>query len=353
MKLSEEIYLLPVAPEHHLKMTYEELNACDMDFDFISVIQNGRDFHKITRDICISFQKFSKGRLTNLFFSNQHPIHLDLNDTELVSYYSDYIELRYLLSGHLEVEIEGETALFQEHEICFINSMAYHRESIQNSECLLLNISIDRDVFTEAFLGNVSLTPLQKFLRKNIMKYGDLQHYLKFTPNSQSHISTIEDYLFHIISEIHHKAPGYMEISKGYIIRLMDDLSSGYQYSFSRQESALYAEKLFETVSEFMKGSLSSVTLSSLADHFHFHPNYFNNLIKKQTGMSYSNYLIYLRMERAKLLLESSSLAIEEIMWLIGYNNKGFFYEKFKESTGLTPSRYRAKMVGPRDASAR
>ncbi len=343
MKLAEELYRIPVAPEHHLKMTYAQLNACGMDFDFVSVLQDGKDFHKITRDICISYQKFHNGHLTNLFFSQKTPVHLDLDDSELISYYSDYIELRYILSGHLEVEIEGETAHFLENEICFINSMAYHRESISNSECLLVNVSIDRNVFTEAFLGSVSMTPLQLFLRKNIIKYSDLQHYLKFTPGGQEQSLQIQKYLFHIITEIREKQPGYMDISKGYLIRLMDELSSGYQYNFSRQESALYAEKLFESITEFMQNNLASIQMSALRKAFHFQPNYFNNLIKKQTGMTYSEYLAYLRIEKAKYLLESSSLNIEEIMWIIGYHNKGFFYKKFQESTGTSPAKYRIK----------
>ena len=343
MKLAEELYRIPVAPEYHLKMTYAQLNACGMDFDFISVLQDGKDFHKITRDICIFYQKFHDGHLTNLFFSRKTPVHLELSDSELVSYYSDYIELRYIISGHLEVEIEGETTHFMENEICFINSMAYHRESIRNSECLLVNISIERNVFTEAFLGSVSMTPLQQFLRKNIMKYSDLQHYLKFTPAGQEQNSQIQKYLFQIVYEIKEKQPGYMDISKGYLIRLMDELSSGYKYNFSPQESALYAEKLFESVTEFMQNNLSDMQMSALRKTFHFHPNYFNNLIKKQIGMTYSEYLVYLRIEKSRRLLESSDLNIEEIMWLVGYHNKGFFYKKFLESTGTSPGKYRLK----------
>ena len=33
MKLTEEFYQIPIAPERHLKMTYAQLNACGMDFD--------------------------------------------------------------------------------------------------------------------------------------------------------------------------------------------------------------------------------------------------------------------------------------------------------------------------------
>lgn len=82
MKLTEEFYQIPVAPERHLKMTYAQLNACGMDFDFTSVLQDGKDFHKITQDICVSYQKFHEGHLTNLFFSRKTPVLLDLGDAD-------------------------------------------------------------------------------------------------------------------------------------------------------------------------------------------------------------------------------------------------------------------------------
>ena len=53
--------------------------------------------------------------------------------------------------------------------------------------------------------------------------------------------------------------------------------------------------------------------------------------------------MIFLRIERAKQLLYSTELSIEEVMWLIGYNNKGFFYRKFQELVGMSPKAYRQK----------
>ena len=185
MEFSKQLTQYYVRPERQIDMSYEQLINCNLDMGFTSVMRDGRDFHQITRDISISVQHFHDGRLTNLLFLEGQPIRLEFRDNEIISYYSDYIELRYILSGFLEVEIEGETIQFAENEICFINSMAYHRESIANSNCMFVNISIRREVFNESFLNNIGLTPLQKFLRLNIMKIGEQQHYLKFTPTSE------------------------------------------------------------------------------------------------------------------------------------------------------------------------
>ena len=341
MGFNDEITTYYRHADRKFQMPYKELAALQLDIGYYSVVENGRDFHKISRDITLSVMKFHNGRISNLVFSNNRPLRLELMDTELTSFFCDYIELRYVLSGHLEMEIEGKTAGFDQSEICFIDSMAYHREFIDKSECVMVNICVDRKFFNDSFLSNIGLSPLQQFLRASIMKQSHNQHYLKFTPDEYAQSEKIKDYLSQIFFEVKNALPGYIEISKGYIIRLMDHLSTGYKYNFSQDDSATYSRKLYESVVEFMNDNLDSVSMEDLTEKFHYQANYFNNLIKKHTGCTYSQYLIRLRMEKAKILLSSSMLPIDEIMYLVGYNNKGFFYKKFTEYVGVTPARYR------------
>ena len=93
-----------------------------------------------------------------------------------------------------------------------------------------------------------------------------------------------------------------------------------------------------------MDDHLANVSMEDLASEFHFHPNYFNNLIKKNAGLTYSAYLIQLRMNKAKKLLETTDFSIDEIAWLVGYHNKGFFYKCFTNDVGMSPKQYRKKL---------
>lgn len=341
MEFSREIEGYYVRPERTLRLSYNELTKYNLDLGFVSELKDGKDFHKITRDIVISVQHYHNKSVTNLLLSEGQPIRVELTDAELYPYYSDYIELRYILSGKLEVEIEGQKVFFYENEICFMNPLTYHRESVENSECLFVNINIRHEMFTEDFLSNIGVSPLQRFLRMNIMKIGEKQHYLKFSPSSSWEGTLIPSYITTIFFEVKNHCPGYVDICKGYVIRLMDDLSRGYDYNFGEKDREELNQKMFESVTEFMQKNLDTVRQQDLAEEFHFHANYFNNLIRKHTGLSYSEFLVRLRMEKARELLDMSQLSIEEIMWLVGYNNKGFFYGKFKEYTGMTPAQYR------------
>lgn len=335
-----ETYPEAGAENRVLHMTFEHLNQGNYDIGFQTVTVDGMDYHQLTREITLSMQTFREGRLINMLFSNGQPLRVQLDDEEIIPYFADYIEWRYVLSGHLSLEIEGELAHFQENEICFINSSALHREDIHHSECVIINIFMNRAFFNERFITSISLTPLQKFLRTNILHRGHKERYLKFSP-VPADTAEIKKYIFQIFNEVRFEKPGYLDISRGYITRLMDTLASGYQYNFSRYDASRYHDTLFASVSDYMKQNLRTVTMDQLIETFHFQSNYFNNLIKRYTGLTYSNYLISLRVERAKELLENTDMTIDEIIWLVGYYNKTFFYRRFTEITGVSPAHYR------------
>ncbi len=343
MNFDEEIINYYERPYRLVQMTYKEVIACNLDCGYYSTEQNGTDFHRLSRDIVLSAMKFENGHITNLVFSNHQPLRLELQDKELNLFYCDYIEIRFVLCGHMELEIENTYACFEQNDICLIDSMAAHRERVSQSEGIVVNIGIDRTIFNEAFLSNIGLSPLQKFLRANIMKQSHHRHYLKFTPGEGTDCNSVKEYLSRIFYEVKNTRAGYLEISKGYIIRLMDHLTTGYDYHFSQADSIAFSQSLFESVDAFIKDNLSTVSLEDLSEQFHYQTNYFNNLIKKHTGLTYSQFLITQRMEKAKTLLSSTNLSIDEIMFLTGYNNKGFFYSKFTDYTGMKPASYRKK----------
>jgi transcriptional regulator GlxA family with amidase domain len=61
------------------------------------------------------------------------------------------------------------------------------------------------------------------------------------------------------------------------------------------------------------------------------------------TGYAPIDYVQTMRIEEAKQLLESSTLAVEQVGTAVGYEDPTFFRRLFKRSTGVTPSRYRQR----------
>lgn len=83
------------------------------------------------------------------------------------------------------------------------------------------------------------------------------------------------------------------------------------------------------------------LTLAGVAETVHMHPNYFGNLFKKKTGVSYLTYLTNVRMEKAKELLDNPNLKVYEVCQIVGYYSPKHFSKVFKKHTDMTPNEYR------------
>ncbi len=65
-------------------------------------------------------------------------------------------------------------------------------------------------------------------------------------------------------------------------------------------------------------------------------------LFKRRTGCTPIDYFIHLRMERARDLLEETSLTVKEIAAALGYDDQFYFSRVFKSINGLPPTNYRS-----------
>ena len=83
------------------------------------------------------------------------------------------------------------------------------------------------------------------------------------------------------------------------------------------------------------------LSVKEIGSQFGLTPNYLSQIFKKETGMSFVNYLNNLRIEKACGLLRNSDIKIAEVANQIGYNDNQYFYRVFKKYTGKTPIEYR------------
>lgn len=83
------------------------------------------------------------------------------------------------------------------------------------------------------------------------------------------------------------------------------------------------------------------ILLSSIAKKFNISLGYLSSLIKKETGATYSEYVLNKRLSMAKELLNDGSISIHEIVQRVGYKDYFHFNKLFKKNFGLTPSKYR------------
>ena len=81
--------------------------------------------------------------------------------------------------------------------------------------------------------------------------------------------------------------------------------------------------------------------LKEVAEKVHITPSYVSTLFKKYNDINFSDYVIRVRMKKAKELLVHFSLKAYEIAESVGYPNTQYFSVTFKKYTGVTPMEYR------------
>lgn len=92
----------------------------------------------------------------------------------------------------------------------------------------------------------------------------------------------------------------------------------------------------------YMKFNLSLVDVAS---HVNLHPAYFSAVFSKCENISFIDYLTNFRLEKAKKLLQNSSIKATQIANEIGYQNSTYFSTLFKKHVGLSPSEYRNQRI--------
>ena len=103
---------------------------------------------------------------------------------------------------------------------------------------------------------------------------------------------------------------------------------------------------IVENVRRYMdRHYTNEISLTSLADQFHINSAYLSEMFKELVGQNFSDYLVNLRMDKARSLLMDEQLKVIEIAHLVGYSNSGYFSTVFKKRFGQKPLDYRKSMT--------
>ncbi|MDF2987096.1 MAG: DNA-binding response regulator [Eubacterium sp.] len=125
---------------------------------------------------------------------------------------------------------------------------------------------------------------------------------------------------------------------KRYLIKICDFITGLKSGSPSR--------KIIERVIEYVNENYyREINLNTIADHFDKNNSYLSVLFKKETGKNFIDYLIHVRIQKAKNLLEQTGLKIPEIARNVGYPNEKYFFMAFKKVVGKSPQQYRDSII--------
>lgn len=83
------------------------------------------------------------------------------------------------------------------------------------------------------------------------------------------------------------------------------------------------------------------ISLKTVANHLHTNPSYLSMLFKQEMGITFTDYLNQVRINRSCELLTNTSLNLIDVSLQAGFDDQSYFSKVFKKYKGVTPKSYR------------
>ncbi len=101
-------------------------------------------------------------------------------------------------------------------------------------------------------------------------------------------------------------------------------------------------DKFLRSVKTYIREHLlSDLSVDQMAKDLYVSRSYLSTKFKNETGMTLSSYIQEQQIARAKDYLKNSDKSILEIATYLGFSSQGYFQNVFKKQTGMTPKQYR------------
>ncbi|MDD5678314.1 MAG: AraC family transcriptional regulator [Kiritimatiellae bacterium] len=120
------------------------------------------------------------------------------------------------------------------------------------------------------------------------------------------------------------------------LMQALDDFMQGiYAHGFN-----VYNPKVSRILDFIAQHYTKPVTLAQIAEATNLSVFRVSHLVKQCTGKSILQHIMQLRIQKARQMLERSSLSCSEIAYELGFCDQSYFIKHFKRLTGTTPRRY-------------
>lgn len=252
----------------------------------------------------------------------------------------DFFEFVYTLKGKCTHYIDGTEYNVKHGDLLFINRNQTHAYT-PSAGNEFVNILINPEFIAMELMNTESLITL--FSHSMFDEFEAIDTFFSqcvhFIGTERTEIDTIIDIL---LREYKEKSIGYKSVMQGCIRILFSKMLRALQ----KKELSPVQEsnELIEEIKNYIDENFDrKITLSEIAEKSFYNPIYFGNLLKKHFGKSFSTYIKEKRISKAAQLLKTTDKSVDEVMILVGYNDKKLFYSHFKETYGTTPGAKRTE----------
>lgn len=131
---------------------------------------------------------------------------------------------------------------------------------------------------------------------------------------------------------------GYQQVLGSIAVMLVSAVIFNDRNSLYRHSGT---ENLAARARSVISEDIAGITPEKLAERLGLNYSKFRRIFKGYTNITPGQYILEMKVARAKELLTNTSHQIQEISWEVGFDNPDYFVTMFKRVTGVKPSEYR------------
>lgn len=253
-------------------------------------------------------------------------------DSEYTTYYHDhdFVELSIIRSGQLEYLIEGKKYTLKKDDVLIFNPGVHHQAIINtDTVCGELHIGI----------GNLHIDGAESNYM-NVSKWPPIISMKKYQNEFEECCKEIE-------KEERLRSLGHSFMLKALTMKLiliiyreMDELSvptSLQGTDLASRDKKIIVQSIIDYMREYY---MTDISLDNISKNMYLSPVYISKIFKEEIGTSPINYLIQIRLEKAKEMMENEDLPVNVVAKSVGYEDAYYFSKLFKKYYGSAPSTY-------------
>ena len=116
------------------------------------------------------------------------------------------------------------------------------------------------------------------------------------------------------------------------------------------KENSLISNFTVQNIADFLQKNFNQqLKINDLAEKFHYSRNYLFTLFKREYGVSPQEYLLTLRIKKAKQLLsyKDKNISVKEVSFAVGFEDPLYFSRIFRKRTGVSPTEFKNSLCQP------
>lgn len=260
-----------------------------------------------------------------------------------VPHLHNYFELTHVIKGECTFLFENEKVTLSEGEICIVSPMSGHALPLEPG-CFAVSIVVRRSTFDSVFSNLLTQKDLLSlFFRNNLYESRRSNYILLKTGNDPLTNDAMEQLIYECNMLDGYANDCAVSLLNLYLARALR--ASRAAVSLHHYEGYTERDFDFSLVIHYIQHNYRVVTLSSLAETFHFSETYLSKLIRRKMNQSFTEVLRSLKMNHAMEYLNNTDMKVSEIADAVGYDSVDHFSRTFRRVYGMPPQEYKKRMI--------